>query len=128
MSTGVKTHRITDPNDDTRFVDVDPYVIEGVGKSGWRYNQISDTIFYSYNVSSIVDNSSGDFDVNFTNSYSDAAHITPEGTTRFTDFSGGGILSWGSFSTSSTSLNTKNTSGASSDGASAGTTSGGVLA
>jgi hypothetical protein len=128
MSTGVKTHRITDPNDDTRFVDVDPYVIEGVGKSGWRYNQITDTIFSSYNVSSIVDDSTGNFDVNFTNSYSDAANITPEGTTRFTDFSGTGILAWDSFSTSSVSMNTKNTSGTNSDGSSAGTTSGGVLA
>jgi hypothetical protein len=67
MSTGVKTHRITDPNDDTRFVDVDPYVVEGVP----RHRAVFDDSGFeaSFNTSSLTNNATGVNDVNFSASF-----------------------------------------------------------
>jgi hypothetical protein len=73
MSTGVKTHRITDPNDDTRFVDVDPYVIDGIARAQFATAEPGSfrSTPYSFNNSSCTDNGTGDFTVNFTNDFGD---------------------------------------------------------
>jgi hypothetical protein len=74
MSTGVKTHRITDPNDDTRFVDVDPYVIEGIVRCQGTIDQTVSghplSGSYNTNAASTTDNGAGDTEVSFTNSFS----------------------------------------------------------
>jgi hypothetical protein len=70
MSTGVKTHRITDPNDDTRFVDVDPYVVEGIPRLKARVDQTQaghPTVGPSFNVSSTTATSTGITDIAWTN-------------------------------------------------------------
>jgi hypothetical protein len=71
MSTGVKTHRITDPNDDTRFVDVDPYVIDGIPRFSVTFNPSDNGIDKSLNASSATDNGTGDYTFNYTNSFGD---------------------------------------------------------
>jgi hypothetical protein len=73
MSTGVKTHRITDPNDDTRFVDVDPYVVECVPRCIGAYDQPATSLRSpNTNVSSVTDNNTGVITVNYTNAFTTA--------------------------------------------------------
>jgi hypothetical protein len=123
MSTGVKTHRITDPNDGTRFVDVDPYVVEGVSTCRWFYNQPSSSAGYTINTSSITDNATGEFTVNFVNSYSDATEINLSGVAD-RNFSGQGIVGFDTNAgpnTTDIALVTQNTSGSLEDGKSFGT-------
>jgi hypothetical protein len=71
MSTGVKTHRITDPNDDTRFVDVDPYVVEGVPRFEATIDQTASghPARTSMNLSSTTDEQEGDTSMTFTNDF-----------------------------------------------------------
>jgi hypothetical protein len=74
MSTGVKTHRITDPNDDTRFVDVDPYVVECTFRAmAFMNGQGNGFVGNSYttNVSSVTENATGDLSMFFTNNFAD---------------------------------------------------------
>jgi hypothetical protein len=97
MSTGVKTYRITDPDDSTRFVDVDPYVIEGVPRAGVFYAQASDTVLRSMNVSSVTDNSTGNFAINLTNAMTNEDHYQAamSGGDRFIAYSGSNTSSPG---------------------------------
>jgi hypothetical protein len=69
MSTGVKTHRITDPNDDTRFVDVDPYLVEGVPRVLVNVDQTASghPARNSVNVSSTTDVAAGQTGASYTN-------------------------------------------------------------
>jgi hypothetical protein len=76
MSTGVKTHRITDPNDDTRFVDVDPYLVEGTPRAMARVDQTSSghpLLGPNFNISSTTDTQAGRTDLSLTNDPADTS-------------------------------------------------------
>jgi hypothetical protein len=46
------------------------YLLNGSAKHWTFYNQISETVFDSFNQSSVTDNTGGDYATNFTNSFS----------------------------------------------------------
>jgi hypothetical protein len=62
-------------------------VIQGSAKAWVNYNGSSNTIRGSYNVSSVTDNGTGNFTVNFTNAMPDANYSAVLATT-FSDSSG----------------------------------------
>lgn len=87
MANGLKTANIIDPNDDTRFVAVDPYVIEGVARCQFFIDQTSSGHpvrgNYNSNVASTTDTGAGDTTVSFTNSFSDNVYKSTSSNTSF---------------------------------------------
>jgi len=61
------------------------YVTNGAAKSLAQYNQSANTVGESFNVTSITDQATGDFEVNYTNNMATATHIT-SGETNIGDY------------------------------------------